>query len=145
MRRTMLPAPPTEACRPKPRVLLVEDDEDTRFVLEDWLRQRYEVVSARDGVEGIEKATAPDAPPDVVITDVWMPVLDGVEMVARMKRLESLRRVPVIFLTAHTAAAGVIAGIQAGARAYLAKPVSLEVLDRKLRSALRHRGIASSA
>jgi len=141
----MLPAPPTEAYRPKPRVLLVEDDEGTRLALEAWLGQRYEVVSARNGLEGIEKATAPDAPPDVVIADVWMPVLDGVEMVVRMKRIESLRRVPVIFLTAHTAPAGVIAGIQAGARAYLHKPVSLDTLDRKLRSALRHRDVVSSA
>jgi len=66
-----------------------------------------------------------------------MPRLDGVSMVRAMKATESLRRVPVIFLTGQTSLSSVVAGIAAGARAYLPKPIDLDVLDRKLRSALR--------
>lgn len=74
--------------------------------------------------------------PDVILTDVWMPRLDGVAMVGRLKEIAGLRRVPVIFLTGQTSVESVVAGIAAGARAYLPKPVELDTLDCKLRSAL---------
>jgi DNA-binding response OmpR family regulator len=118
------------------RILVVEDEDGIRTALARWLGYEYEVATARDGVEGLAAATQKPAP-DVILTDVWMPRLDGVSMVTRIKAIHALRWVPVIFLTDHTAPRSVIAGIAAGARAYLPKPVDLDVLDRKVRSALR--------
>jgi len=123
--------PPTRA-----RILVVEDDESTLHALAGWLSYDYDVVTARDGIEGLERAL--ESPPDVIVADVWMPRLDGVTMVRRMKQIAALRPIPVLFLTGQTMPASVIAGIAAGARAYLPKPIDLDVLDRKLRSALGH-------
>lgn len=119
---------------PRQRVLVVDDEEPTRRALAGWLSYEYEVATACDGIEGLEQALVQT--PDAVIADVWMPRLDGVAMVRRMKEVERLRHVPVLFLTGQTSPTSVIAGISAGARAYLPKPVDLDVLDRKLRLAL---------
>lgn len=118
------------------RILLVEDEESTRTALAQWLRYEYEVVTAVDGLDALEIAVAMRPAPDVILTDVWMPRLDGVSMVKRLKEIESLRGVPVIFLTGQTSVQSVVAGIAAGARAYLPKPIELDALDRKLRSAI---------
>jgi len=121
------------------RLLLIEDDAQSCAALCRWLSYEYDVTTAADGLEGLEIASRPP-PPDVIVADVWMPRLDGVSMVARLKQKELLRRVPVIFLTGQTSPRSVAAGIAAGARAYLSKPVDLDLLDRKLRSALAARG-----
>lgn len=123
----------------RPRILIVEDDANTRSALARWLGYDYDVVTASDGLEGLEIATMQQPAPDLILTDVWMPRLDGVEMVTRIKRVDALRRIPAIFLTGQTSAVSVMAGLSAGARAYLPKPIDLEVLDRKVRSALASR------
>jgi len=119
------------------RILIVEDDANTRTALARWLEHDYDVTTACDGLEGLEIATTQSPPPDLILTDVWMPRVDGVEMVTRIKRIESLRKIPAIFLTGQTSPVSMMAGLSAGARAYLPKPIDLEVLDRKVRSALR--------
>ena len=119
------------------RILVVEDEDGTRKALAGWLGHEYDVVVASDGIEGLQIATTQRL--DVILSDVWMPRLDGVAMVRRMKEIDSLRRVPVILLTGQTSPQSVIEGIAAGARAYLPKPIDLDVLDRKVRSALRAR------
>ncbi len=121
----------------RPRILVVDDDESTRTALAGWLGYEYDVVVARDGIEGLEVANALPAP-DIILADVWMPRLDGVSMVMRIKAIDRLRRVPVIFLTGQTSVHSMVAGIAVGARAYLSKPIDLDVLDRKLHSALHH-------
>jgi DNA-binding response OmpR family regulator len=123
----------------RPRILIVEDDPNTLSALTRWLEYEYEVVAARDGLEGLE-AAAKEPRPDVILADVWMPRLDGVGMVSQLKKIDGLRRIPVILLSGETSLTNVIAGISAGARAYLHKPVDLTVLDRKVRSALEHGG-----
>ncbi len=120
----------------KRRVLVVEDDEPTRRLLAITLRRWYEVSVAADGVEGLELAlTAPQ--PDLIITDVMMPRLDGVQMVRELKRRDPNRKVPVIFLTAKSGAADVAAGIGAGAKHYLVKPVRLVALEEMVKSILK--------
>lgn len=118
----------------RPRVLLVEHEDAALRTLARWLAPDYDVVTASDGIGGLQRAT--ELRPDVVITAVRMPRLDGVSMVRRMKQMDGLRGVPVIFVTGLTTPEGIIAGLSAGARAYLHKPVDLDVLARKLRSAL---------
>jgi DNA-binding response OmpR family regulator len=117
------------------RILVIDDDEGTRTAIMRLLFIDYDVTVAADGIEGIQRAT--DSPaPDLIITDVWMPRLDGVEMVKRMKRIPSLARTPVIFLTGQTSTESVVAGISSGARHYLAKPVDPDELETKVRKAL---------
>jgi DNA-binding response OmpR family regulator len=118
------------------RVLIVEDDEPTRRLLAITLRRTYDVIAAADGVEGLEMATATPGP-DLIITDVMMPRLDGVSMVREIKRRDPNRKVPVIFLTAKGGAADVAAGIGAGARHYLVKPIKLGALEEMVKSILR--------
>jgi len=120
----------------KRRVLIVEDDEPTRRLLAITLHRNYDVVVAADGREGL--ALASTAPyPDLVVTDVMMPHLDGLQMVREIKKIEALRKVPVIFLTAKSGAVDVAAGISAGARHYLVKPVKLSALEDMVKSILR--------
>jgi sigma-B regulation protein RsbU (phosphoserine phosphatase) len=123
---------------PRHRILVVDDEEDTRMALVGWFAHDYDVMAAADGIEGLELATQPP-PPDLVLVDVWMPRLDGISMVKQMKQIDALRHVPVIFLTGQMSTASMLAGIAAGARAYLPKPIDVDLLDRKVKSALLNR------
>lgn len=118
------------------RVLIVEDDEPTRRLLAITLRRNYDVIAASDGLEGLELAFA-TPPPDLIVTDVMMPRLDGLGMVREIKRRDPGRKTPVIFLTAKGGAADVAAGIGAGARHYLVKPVKLSALEDMVKSILK--------
>ncbi len=117
-------------------MLIVEDDEPTRRLLAITLRRTYDVLAAADGIEGLEMAFGP-TPPDLIVTDVMMPRLDGLGMVREIKRRDPNRKVPVIFLTAKGNAADVAAGIGAGARHYLVKPVKLSALEDMVKSILK--------
>jgi DNA-binding response OmpR family regulator len=117
-----------------PRILVVDDDEGTRRALAILLSGEYEVVTASDGIDGV--AMAVREPPDLIIADMWMPGVDGALMVKRMKQIDTLSSVPVIFLSGQTSVHSVVAGISAGAWAYLPKPIDPDVLERKIRSAL---------
>lgn len=118
------------------RVLIVEDDEPTRRLLAITLRRNYDVLVAADGMEGLELAFSTPGP-DLIVTDVMMPRLDGLGMVREIKRRDPSRKVPVIFLTAKGGAADVAAGIGAGARHYLVKPVKLSALEDMVKSILK--------
>jgi CheY-like chemotaxis protein len=120
----------------KPLVLLVDDEEGIRDGLSTWLAQDYEVITAGNGLEALELLTHLERMPDVVVADVWMPCLDGINMVRQLRERPAGRHVPVIFLTGQTSVRSMIDGIASGARAYLTKPVDLDKLERKLRSAI---------
>jgi DNA-binding response OmpR family regulator len=117
----------------KRRILVVEDEIAARDALYRVLSLDYEVMVAGDGVEGAEVAAK--TPPDLILSDVSMPRLDGFGMVRRI-RAKLGRKVPVIFLTALDSPRAVIDGISAGARHYLTKPVSLTELERRVQRAL---------
>jgi DNA-binding response OmpR family regulator len=115
-------------------MLIVDDEPATRRALAGWFERDYDVALACDGNEGI--AAAKSRVPDIIVTDVWMPNLDGVSMVHRIKEIEQLARVPVVFLTGQTAPESVAAGFSVGAVSYLAKPVELDLLDAEVLAAL---------
>jgi DNA-binding response OmpR family regulator len=119
----------------RPRILLVEDDADITRLLGRYLRQKYDVEIAADGAAGLEALLRPP-PPDLVIADVMMPKMSGLTMVEKMRELVPAPRPPVIFLTARGLPGDVVAGIQAGARHYLTKPVKFDELDQKLKKVL---------
>jgi DNA-binding response OmpR family regulator len=123
-----MPTIPPAAPRRR-RILVVEDEPTARNALAQVLSTDYDVTVAGDGIEGAEAAQR--IQPDLIVTDVNMPRLDGREMVRRI-RAKSGWKIPVIFLTALDSPADVIAGIAAGARHYLTKPVDISDLEQRV-------------
>jgi CheY-like chemotaxis protein len=120
------------------RILVVDDDAWILRMVTTVLEKRgYEIFVARDGEEGIEKAQA--VQPDLIVTDVMMPKMDGWALVKHMRASPQLAFVPVIFLTALGSDEDRIRGFRLGADDYLAKPFRFEELDLRVAKALKHR------
>ncbi|MEH0819816.1 MULTISPECIES: SpoIIE family protein phosphatase [unclassified Micromonospora] len=119
------PAPPAGA----PTVLVVEDNADLRDFLGGLLAPHYRVVTAVDGRDGLERARA--TPPDLVLTDIMMPRLDGFGLLRELRADRHTATVPVIVLSARAGEEAAVEGLRAGADDYLAKPFSsVELLAR---------------
>jgi two-component system, OmpR family, response regulator MprA len=123
----------------QPRVLIVDDDANiTSFLKRALAYEGYQVETAPDGASGL--AAARDNPPDVVVLDVMMPGLDGVELARRLRAgEEETGRLPILMLTARDDVSDRVQGLDAGADDYLAKPFALEELAARLRALLRRR------
>jgi class 3 adenylate cyclase len=122
--------------RDPPLILVVDDVPDNVDILQMRLEsQGYEVMTAADGIEALEKIRA--LPPDLVLLDVMMPKLDGIETVKRFKADASLPFIPVILVTAKADASDVIAGLESGGDDYLTKPVDHAALSARVRAMLR--------
>lgn len=118
------------------RVLVVEDDPDLRKLIVRMLEQdNFEVMAASDGRLGLAMAFG-ERRPHLIITDIMMPNMDGLQMVKQIRQDRTTKAPPVIFLTAKGAPKDVIAGIGAGARHYLVKPFSMTELIDKVRAIL---------
>jgi DNA-binding response OmpR family regulator len=122
----------------RPRILVAEDDPDVLKMLEHVMRAIGDVVSCSDGQEAWEQAQRGPAP-DVIVTDIMMPRMDGLALSRKLKSVPQLAKVPVVMLTARTGPRDVIAGINAGARFYVTKPFKTEELVGKVRKALGRR------
>jgi len=122
--------------RDPPLILVVDDVPDNVDILQMRLEaQGYEVVTAGDGLEALEKVCA--LLPDLVLLDVMMPKLDGIETVKRLKADTSLPFIPVILVTAKADASDVVAGLESGGDDYLTKPVDHAALSARVRAMLR--------
>ncbi|WP_082363108.1 response regulator transcription factor [Chondromyces crocatus] len=122
----------------KKRILVVEDEQDVAFMIARFLGTEYDVAVAMNGQQGLEMAF--DEPrPELIITDVMMPKLDGISMVKRIRERDPNRKTPVIFLTAKSAPMDIVAGIQAGAKHYITKPFQFDELRKKVRKVLTGR------
>lgn len=125
----------------KGKILLVEDESDLAMIVADTLRgQGYEVVTATDGLDGLERFCSEGA--DIIVADVMMPRMDGFEMGRRIRALSP--GVPLIFLTAKSTIDDVELGFDIGANDYLKKPFELRELIIRVKALLR-RVAASSA
>ncbi|MFL5842989.1 MAG: response regulator transcription factor [Thermoleophilaceae bacterium] len=119
------------------RVLVVDDEPAVRESIERVLRHDgFEVAVASDGREAIRRLAV--VRPDVVLLDVLMPQIDGLEVCRRMR--DTGDRTPVLMLTARDAVNDRVAGLEAGADDYLAKPFALEELLARVRALLRRSG-----
>jgi adenylate cyclase len=119
-----------------PLILVVDDVPDNVDILQMRLEaQGYEVITAGDGSEALDKIRA--LLPDLVLLDVMMPKLDGIETVRRLKADPSLPFIPVILVTAKADASDVIAGLESGGDDYLTKPVDHAALSARVRAMLR--------
>lgn len=107
-------------------ILLVEDDDEIREFLSDQLGEFFSIITAKDGIEGLEKAI--DKQPDLIICDVMMPGMDGFEVTRRLKEDLETSHIPIIILTAHASPQHQLEGIEVGADAYITKPFSIKYL-----------------
>jgi DNA-binding response OmpR family regulator len=121
----------------KPTVLVVDDNDDVRIYITSLLAAEYDVKQAADGQQGLEKAIK--EVPDLIICDVMMPVMDGLEMCDRVKRETATSHIPVILLTARTQEDQRAEGYDYGADAYITKPFSGKVLLARVKNLLANR------
>jgi DNA-binding response OmpR family regulator len=117
------------------KILIVDDNSDTREVLA-WLLhiERFEVLTARDGLEGLKVAS--DEHPDLVITDVNMPNLDGIRMIKRLRENPSFKNLPILSMTAFGPATEALAA-RAGANRVHSKPLEFDLLVDDVKTLLR--------
>jgi DNA-binding NarL/FixJ family response regulator len=114
-------------------ILLAEDDEGTRLSICDYLElEGYSVVMAANGEEALRKVF--DDQPQLIITDIGMPFLDGYALIQKVRQHPPFRLLPVIFLTAHNETQDRIKGYQLGCDAYLPKPFELQEIGAIVRN-----------
>ena len=123
-----------KSSRPQ-RVLVVDDSADIRELWRLWLTfWGFSVHEARNGYDAIQKAT--DLQPDLILMDLWMPVVDGVEAMRRLKADSRTSHVPVLAVSAQTHAPDSSAALAAGADAFLTKPCDPDKLLDHIRLAM---------
>ncbi|HIW65966.1 MAG TPA: substrate-binding domain-containing protein [Candidatus Alistipes intestinipullorum] len=119
------------------QILIVDDNADIRSYLRRILGNEYDVLEAVDGAEGLEKAV--EFVPDLIVSDIMMPRIDGVEYCRRIKQSVETCHIPVVLLTACTLDEQRVEGLHSGADAYVTKPFSTAVLLATVQSLLRNR------
>ncbi|QQE63684.1 DNA-binding response regulator [Leptolyngbya sp. BL0902] len=125
-------------------VLLAEDDEGTRLSICDYLElEGYSVVLASDGEMALQQVF--DYQPQLIITDIGMPYLDGYTLIQKVRQHPAFRLLPVVFLTAHNQMQDRIRGYQVGCDAYLPKPFDLQEIGAIVRNLLERSQLIQSA
>lgn len=112
------------------KLLVVEDNDEFRTFLLNELSEHYSVITASDGKEGLEKTL--EHLPDLIISDIMMPVMSGIELCQKLKNDVNISHIPVIILTAKASDAAQIEGLEAGADAYITKPFNMEILQLRI-------------
>ena len=120
-----------------PRLLIVDDNADIRAYLRSILQGHYHVSEAPDGEKGLKLAQ--EEVPDLIVSDVMMPVMNGLEFCQQVKDDTVTSHIPVILLTARALSRHQIEGYQSGADAYITKPFSSELLLARISNLLRNR------
>ncbi|NBB30530.1 hybrid sensor histidine kinase/response regulator transcription factor [Cellulophaga sp. BC115SP] len=117
-----------------PIILIVDDDDDLRAYLVESLKSKYKVIEASDGRQGWQKALSYH--PQLIVSDVNMPVVDGIEMVRKIKNDTRTKHIPVIMLTVLSEEVDQLKGLESGASDYLSKPFSFHLLSIKIENLL---------
>ncbi len=123
----------------KPVLLLIEDNADVVMYIVSLLKKEYEIHTAPNGLLGIERAL--EIIPDIIISDVMLPEMDGYEVCETLKKDERTSHIPIILLTAKAAESDRITGLRMGADAYLMKPFNKEELFVRLEKLLELRRV----
>jgi len=118
----------------RPLVLIVEDNRDVTYYLRSCLDRMYQIREARNGEEALKMAL--EHLPDLIISDVMMPKMDGFELCKALRKEEQTRYIPIIILTARVAQKDKMEGLEYGADAYLAKPFQKEELLIRIKNLL---------
>ncbi|PWL30596.1 MAG: DNA-binding response regulator [Fluviicola sp. XM-24bin1] len=126
------------------RILIIDDEEDIREILSYNLQKEgYQVFQASTGREGIELAISHK--PDLVLLDVMMPEMDGIEVCQNLRENSKTKDIRICFLTARNEDYSQIAGLDAGADDYVSKPVKPKVLASRIKAILRRKNNVPSA
>ncbi len=129
---------------PKTKILVVEDEKEISELLQYNLeKEGYQVVQAYDGQTALKKAEQEN--PHLIVLDLMLPEIDGLELCRYLKQAEKTRRIPIIMLTAKSEEADVIVGLKLGADDYVTKPFSPKILLERIKTVLRRIAEKSSA
>jgi len=134
----IVPSPPSVEGERRFKILLVEDDDDFRFYLKDNLASLFIIMEAANGKEGWQKALS--GQPDLMVSDVNMPLMDGLELSRKMKGDERVRHIPVILLTALSSEQDQLRALGLGVNDYISKPFNVEILISRIRNLLEFKG-----
>ena len=118
-------------------VLIVDDNMDIRNYLHDCLRNQFKIIEAENGQVGYQKAK--QYMPDLIVSDIMMPVADGYDFTNKVKQDITLSHIPVILLTARTGMEDELAGLDNGADDFITKPFKKEILLARISTLLRNR------
>lgn len=118
-------------------LLIIEDDHELAYYLRDYFVQSYKVVVSFDGKMGYDKAVA--LSPDLVISDVMLPGLNGFEICSKLKTNIETSHIPIILLTAKAAEEDIIVGYEGGADSYMAKPFNIKILAAQVKGLMETR------
>lgn len=124
----------TQSNGKKKTILIVEDNEDLRFYLKENLRSQYHVEEATNGKEGWDKIKQVN--PDLVVSDIMMPLMDGIELAKKIKTGTLTAHIPVVLLTAMGSEEKQIEGFHAGVNDYITKPFTFEILASRIKNLL---------
>jgi len=119
----------------KPKVLLADDNADMRDYLKRLLDPQYEVITAENGIIVLDKLRT--LRPDLIISDVMMPGIDGFELVKRLKQNPEQAQIPILLLSARAGEEATVEGLQSGADDYLVKPFSAKELLSRIQSNIK--------
>ncbi len=125
-----------------PIILIIEDNEQIASYLQSYLSQFYNCYLANNGIEGLKQTEIHN--PDVIITDIMMPKMDGIEFTKNLKKNFSTCHIPVVMLTAKTDIEDEITGINTGAEAYITKPINSRYLKAVINNLIEQRKLIIS-
>ncbi len=131
------PEETTEVDPDLPKLLIVEDNIQVRLYIKSIFKKHYTVLEAANGEEGYHMAK--EVIPDVIISDIMMPVMDGISLCKKLKSGKVTSHIPVILLTARTSLIFKVEGLETGADDYVSKPFNPKVLELKVRNLIRMR------
>jgi ligand-binding sensor domain-containing protein/signal transduction histidine kinase/DNA-binding response OmpR family regulator len=126
-----------KAGKGKPHILVVEDDDEMRTFISHSLSANFNIEFACNGFEGLELAR--DHAPDLVLSDIMMPKMDGLELCQKLKSDLKTSHIPVILLTARSDNNSMVEGLETGADDYVPKPFNLDILKAKIKSIIENR------
>lgn len=131
-RREAQAVPDLQGAKERPMLMLVEDNDDVIRYLMTLFAADYDVIAAANGEVGIQKAI--ESVPDIIVSDIMMPVMDGIRMLEVIKNDLRTSHIPVVLLTARADIASRLEGLEKGADAYIAKPFNSEELRVQVRA-----------
>lgn len=125
----------------KQKILAVDDEEDILELLRfNLTKEGFAVIGAASGEEALKFARAEK--PELILLDLLLPGIDGLEVARRLKKDASTKEIPIIMVTAKGEEADIVAGLEVGAEDYITKPFSRKVLVARVRAVLRRKGAA---
>jgi len=121
----------------KPLVHIIEDNDDMRMIIKDEFKDRYRVIDSEDGLKGFEKAIK--AVPDIIISDIQMPGINGIRLCKLLKEDERTTHIPIILITGFDDEQGLLNGLRNGADDYVTKPLIFNILRARVDNLIKTR------